>query len=42
MYKDMTIKELVEARDALDKNDTGYRKNLAAIEWELENRMVVA
>lgn len=40
-YKDMTIKELVEARNELNKRDIEYRKRLSIIELELEKRMVV-
>lgn len=40
-YKNMTIKELVEARNELNKRDTEYRKRLSVIELELEKRMVV-
>lgn len=40
-YKDMTIKELVEARNELNKRDIEYRKRLSIIEFELEKRMVV-
>ncbi len=40
-YKDMTIKELVEARNELNKRDAEYRKRLSIIEFELERRMVV-
>lgn len=40
-YKDMTIKELVEARNELNKRDAEYRKRLSIIELELGKRMVV-
>lgn len=41
VYKNMTIKELVEARNGLNKRDAEYQRQLSVIEYELERRMVV-
>lgn len=41
VYKNMTIKELVEARNELNKRDADFRKRLVAIEYELTRRMEV-
>lgn len=40
IYTDMTIKELVEAREKLNTRDAKFRKKLVVIECELAKRMV--
>lgn len=41
VYKNMTIKELVEARNELNKRDAEYQRRLSVIEYELERRTIV-